>query len=587
MSISIEKRVEPINPCTLIALQMLVSFFEKTIVNGNPEKADEIITAEKELREMEDSYLRDLLWGRLTFKLTETNPKLPMLPPIFDILQICEDAKVVGLRCEIFVTDQERHEYEECESMGFLREIKHRLPNGPTEYVQERSKNLWLQLKNGPIFTNIGEAGHLCESVVLARQELIKRNRHYNDSEIRGAEKFIPYNPVRLLFLSEGQKVSDAFKATLDDYFIAFSRSRGKRISWRANILPWHRQTATLFSILGRKQELFGSDEIYFSQKDFSSLDPFVLDGYKPIEVLLILARQKRINVDGVDKMPDGKTIQLKIRMKQTVIPHKKSVVPNEDSGDELQRAQNQILTLNAKKKILAQIVLDLMPLKNEEGAVVFDPVDLVASIPGFSKRGLHDLCVLIEKEGYFKVTFHWPESRLERQLWDSIGPRNIDNFDNINRITIFPNERKLEELAFLSPANDDAAGTKDKSKGISKEKDLGPLAYVLTRNISGHLHINDHILIKPTSGSVGDRFIEYILKSEHPRPLIISEVELTKIRRSDKKSAPKIITDLGFIGDIRDAFFPATSKSQVTFVNPIYESDLIERGLKRLKDYD
>jgi hypothetical protein len=74
---------------------------------------------------------------------------------------------------------------------------------------------------------------------------------------------------------------------------------------------------------------------------------------------------------------------------------------------------------------------------------------------------------------------------------------------------------------------------------------------------------------------------------SDHPRPLIIPKAELTRIRSTDQKEIPKIITDLGFKGDLRKTFFPAASKNQVTFVNPIYEKDLVERHLNRLEDYE
>lgn len=459
MNMSIENQREPLNPCTLIVLKILSDFLGETLKKSNLEDANEIVKAERALREIEEGYLTDLLWGRLTFRLTDTNPQPPVFPPILDILQICADARIKDMRCEIYVTNQEKHEYQKTVSMGFLRMIKHVLPDGADEQTQEQSLALWNQLEEGPIFTNLGEADHLCSSLVTARQEVIGRDHHQNmednphkDPSIGTTDRFIRHNPIRLLFLSSPKKIQKAFSEALDQYLIDFQR---KRIKWDANILPYNRQTVTLFSIFSRKQELFG-DSFWFSQKDFSTIDPLVLDGYKPIEALLILARQGRIDVQEAGAMEGLSTIRLLINMKFNVVSKKlktKDVPEEKEAEDEAQKTINQYVSLNAKKRILAQIVLDYLPIQDEKGVIIIDPSELTGSIPSFSKRGLHDLCKLMVKEGYFKkAEDHYPRGKLE-PAWNYIGPLEIDHYDRIMRISIVPDVKKLEKLAFLAPA--------------------------------------------------------------------------------------------------------------------------------------
>lgn len=494
MNMSIENQREPLNPCTLIALKILSDFLGETLKKSNLEDAYEIVEAEKALREIEEGYLTDLLWGRLTFKLTDTNPQPPVFPPILDILQICTDARIKDMRCNIYVTNQEKHEYQKTVSLGFLRMIKHVLPDGADEQTQEQSLALWHQLEDGPIFTNLGEADHLCSSLVIARQEVIGRDHHQNmednphkDPSIGTTDRFLRHNPIRLLFLSSPQKTQKAFSEALDQYLIDFQR---KRIKWDANILPYNRQTVTLFSIFSRKQELFG-DSFWFSEKDFSAIDPLVLDGYKPIETLLILARQKRIDVHEANRMEGLSTIRLRIKMNMNVEPKKKEEKAPDDKEDEAQKSLNQFISINAKRKILAQIILDYSVFQDDKGVIVIDPSELIASIPNFSRRGLHDLCQLMEKEGYFKkFSEHYPRSKIEREHpWDYIGPSSIDPYDRIMRISIVPDIAKLENLAllapvdeeskFASPASEGNTGDKFKVNGIEVDMDHEKISYL------------------------------------------------------------------------------------------------------------
>lgn len=459
MNMNIEDQREPLNPCTLIALKILTDFIGTILKKDNLEGAEEIVNAQKGLREIEDAYLTDLLWGRLNFQLTDSNPKPPVFPPIFDLLQICSDARIKDMRCEIFVTEHEKHEYQKTVSMGFHRMIKQVLPDGPPEHVQERSLSLWGQLEDGPLFSNLGEADHLCSSLITARQEVINRDHHkdmgdnpHKEPSVTTTDQFIHYNPVHLLFLSAPKQVYEAFTAVLDQYLIDFQK---KNINWGADVLPWNRQTVTLFSIFSRKQELFG-DIFWFSQKDFSSIDPFVLDGYKPVETLFILARQGRIDVHEADRAEGAPTVRLKIRMNLNVerkTRETKEVKDEKDDGDEVQKAVNQYVTINAKKRILAQIVLDYLVFQDEKGVIVIDPSELIASVPSFSKRGLHDLCQLMVKDGYFKkAEDHYPRAKLERNPWNYMGPSELDHYDRIIRISIVPDVEKLEKLALLAP---------------------------------------------------------------------------------------------------------------------------------------
>lgn len=461
MNMSIEEQREPLNPCTLIALKIISDFMGEVLKKGNLEDAKTIVDTERAFRVLEEKYLTDLLWGRLDFRLTDTNPKPSIFPPILDILQICSDARIRELRCDIYLTDQEKHEYLKTVSMGYHRMIKQILPDGPTEERQEISLGLWGKLEEGALFTNLGESDHLCTSIITARQEVIGRDHHkdmsdnpHKDPVIDSTEKFVEYTPIRLLFMSAPKKIHEAFTEVLDQYLIDFQK---KKIDWSANILSWNRQTVTLFSILSRKQQIY-EDSFWFSPKDFNSIDPLILDGYKPIETLLVLSRQGRIDVHEADRVEGSSAIRLLIRMNINVEPKRTSVkdTPNEkEVTDEAQKAAIQYVPLNAKKKILAQITLDNLPLQDEQGIITIDPAELIASVPSFSKRGLHDLCQLMVKEGYFKkADDHYPRAKLEPNPWNYVGPREKDPFDRIVRISILPNIEQLERLAFLSPVD-------------------------------------------------------------------------------------------------------------------------------------
>ncbi len=573
---------EPLHPTTLIALKVLGDFIKWIEESFDLEDSEGIIKSQRAFREqLEEPYFIDLLWGRLSFNLTETNPPIATFPPIFDLLQIFNAAKIPELRCEIYVTNQEKHEYKKTVSMQYLHMIKQILPGGVDEITQEKSSSIWGQLNPGPIFSTLGESDHLCTSLVTARQEIIGRDHHkdlqdnpHKDPVVITTKDFIHFNPIHLLFLSAPQKTRTAAREALDDYLNAYERGE---VDFVMDRLPWEKQVQHMRDILYKKYEALQQSTFWVSQKDFVAMDPFVLDSLKPVETMLLLAKRGELSIAEAGQIDASKHLQIRVNVHQ---PQRLQSLRPLKSGPMSTLAVGY-LSVSRKRQLIAEIILDQLQLSPDKNVISVDPKVFVDSIQGLSKKELHDICTALQTDGYIQVKFHYPPSPLVPLHKAPIG-KLADGIDRLHRLTITVDGGKLLTLIERRAEQEPA----EKVETV-EEDDLGPIAYVLTRNISGHLLINERLLIKPTSGSVGDRFAEYILRSDHPCPLIIPKEELTRIRSTDKKEIPKIITDLGFKGDLRTIFFPAVSKNQVTFVNPIYEKDLSERGLKRLEDYD
>lgn len=87
-------------------------------------------------------------------------------------------------------------------------------------------------------------------------------------------------------------------------------------------------------------------------------------------------------------------------------------------------------------------------------------------------------------------------------------------------------------------------------------------------------------VIAKPDFDSENDNFFNYVFE----RPNIkIDTKELSKILTL-KKRIPSILADLGFAGDLKKMFFPASSKNAILFINPITKKYLKDNGLKGLK---
>lgn len=94
----------------------------------------------------------------------------------------------------------------------------------------------------------------------------------------------------------------------------------------------------------------------------------------------------------------------------------------------------------------------------------------------------------------------------------------------------------------------------------------------VLTRHEqSGELFLNGTPYIKPYSGGIADRLMEVLQPGEIPQNKELNEEEIMKVKKGEQKPISKVVTDLGFKGEMREKFFGSISDKKVKFVNPIW----------------
>jgi hypothetical protein len=107
----------------------------------------------------------------------------------------------------------------------------------------------------------------------------------------------------------------------------------------------------------------------------------------------------------------------------------------------------------------------------------------------------------------------------------------------------------------------------------------------LLTRNeLTGELSINDEVFVAPHSGGTGDRIMTALMERNKKGQIVrLADEELRAAKGSKKYTVPNVLTDLGFTGDLRKAFFPTSSNNAVVLVNPVYEKDLKKQNIKKV----
>ncbi len=583
----IEKKKPLLHPNTLIVLKVLKNYLVWVKENCDINTVDGTMTAEEVLRDLKDAFLIDLLWKRASFGECASS----VFPPIHDVLNICHSARLHSMRCEFIVTSQEEFEYDRTDCMRMIKMIRQTLPGGTSEYTNVKSINMWELVKaEHLIMTTLGESGILADTLVLARQEVINRDFKLNleenpheDPSITTTKDFIQFNPVNLQLVSEHDQLRGELQPLYDSYIQNFIND-AELLDWQTHVLDWPQQKAITSEILAHKHAVYKhSKGFWVSAKDFKLEDEITSEGYKPLETLLALDELKEIEIDEIKKNENGQ-LELLILVKK--------LAPIAKSQSPMPLKEQSYLSIEEKKMRIAQVVLDYRPLRTPEGTIVIDPSEMIASIPSLSKRGLHDLCLLMKNEGYLQeVTFHYPRAKLEPMAWNYIGPAALDGYDRMNRITFFPNEEKLSALASrldVTAMLEEASLQKEAVPIATEQENIRSIAYLLSRDeLSGELFINGIAFGKPQSGSIGDRLCEILLKKVDTNPIILETSQLRQIQNNEKRKIPDVITSLGFQGDLRKMFFPATSNYRVVFANPIYEDDLSKRNLPRLPQFE
>mgnify|MGYP001570000457 CR=1 FL=1 len=112
------------------------------------------------------------------------------------------------------------------------------------------------------------------------------------------------------------------------------------------------------------------------------------------------------------------------------------------------------------------------------------------------------------------------------------------------------------------------------------------PVLTLARNERTGELSVNGQHLVSPHSGGTGDRLMEELLRRNKAERIVkLGEKEVRAIKGNLKYPLPNLLTDLGFQGDLRKAFFPSSSKSGVIFVNPIFAADLKEQGVAEVPE--
>lgn len=107
------------------------------------------------------------------------------------------------------------------------------------------------------------------------------------------------------------------------------------------------------------------------------------------------------------------------------------------------------------------------------------------------------------------------------------------------------------------------------------------PVLTLARNERTGELLMNGKHLITPHSGWSGDRLMEELFKrNKNSRIVKLTEADILIIKDGKKYPISNILTNLGFTGDLREAFFPTSSNNAVIFVNPVFESDLKQHGI-------
>lgn len=124
------------------------------------------------------------------------------------------------------------------------------------------------------------------------------------------------------------------------------------------------------------------------------------------------------------------------------------------------------------------------------------------------------------------------------------------------------------------------AAQEYQQSKPAEETDAKNPIYKVSYSEKTREITINNFLLANPDFDSENERVFTYIYKNQNKK---IDLKELQQNTGKLTKNLHKIVENLGFVGNLRKAFFDV-SKTGIRFRNPITNKDLEELGIKHLK---
>ena len=87
-----------------------------------------------------------------------------------------------------------------------------------------------------------------------------------------------------------------------------------------------------------------------------------------------------------------------------------------------------------------------------------------------------------------------------------------------------------------------------------------------------GRVFVNNELIATPVSGGDTDVLMRKLLVDQKNE---LDSKDISDVKGKGKRTIPKIITDLGFIGPVRALFFPAISDKKLVFRRELYLKDL------------
>ena len=102
-------------------------------------------------------------------------------------------------------------------------------------------------------------------------------------------------------------------------------------------------------------------------------------------------------------------------------------------------------------------------------------------------------------------------------------------------------------------------------------------MVYEIKLTTSREILLNNLVLARPEFGSENEIVFRYLFDNPN-RPVKLDELQKRMGDQAIKKTLHKIVENLGFQGDLKDAFFSVT-KDSILFRNPIRKEDMKKLG--------
>ncbi len=147
----------------------------------------------------------------------------------------------------------------------------------------------------------------------------------------------------------------------------------------------------------------------------------------------------------------------------------------------------------------------------------------------------------------------------------------SVSRFQEFKDRVIRVHQLKEQELIPSEPPPQPSA---DGGKSAQQDSDI---IYEVKLTTSREILLNNILLARPGFGSENEILFRYLFDNPN-RPVTIAELQKQLGDQPIKKGLHKIVENLGFLGDFKDAFF-SVSKDTVLFRNPVRRKDLEKLG--------